>query len=55
MVEASMEAAGFCINFRGGAYEIGKARPLQEKAAIAHKYDILSWMEANLLAGQLLC
>jgi hypothetical protein len=38
MVEVSMEAAGFCVNSRGGAYEIGKARPLQDKAAIAHKY-----------------
>ncbi len=27
MVEASMEAAGFCVNSRGGAYENGKARP----------------------------
>jgi hypothetical protein len=27
MVEASMEAANFCVNSHGGAYEIGKARP----------------------------
>ncbi len=33
-----MEATGICINSRGGAYKIGKARPLQDKAAIAHKY-----------------
>ncbi len=38
MIEASMEAAGFCVNSRGGAYKIGKARPLQDKAAIVHKY-----------------
>jgi hypothetical protein len=49
MVEASMEAAGFYVNSRGGAYKNGKARPLQDKAAIAHKYFEL---EENLLAGQ---
>ena len=49
MIEASMVAAGFCVNTRGGAYEHGKARPLQDKAAIAHKYFEL---EENLLAGQ---
>jgi hypothetical protein len=49
MVEASMEAAGFCINSHGGAYKNGKARPLQDKAAIAHTYFEL---EENLLVGQ---
>ncbi len=44
-----MEAAGFCVNSPGGAYEYGKARLLQDKAAIAHKYFEL---EENLLAGQ---
>jgi hypothetical protein len=49
MVEASMEAAGFCVNSRGGTYENGKAQPLQDKAAIAHKYFEL---KENLLAGR---
>jgi hypothetical protein len=49
MIEASMVAAGFCINNQGGAYKNGKARPLQDKAAVAHKYFEL---EGNLLAGQ---
>ena len=49
MIEASMVATGFCVNTRGGAYEHGKARPLQDKAAVAHKYFEL---EENLLAGQ---
>ena len=49
MIEASMVAAGFCVNTRGGAYEHGKAQPLQDKAAAAHKYYDL---EDNLLAGQ---
>ncbi len=44
-----MEAAGFCINSRGGAYKNGKARPLQDKAAITHKYFEL---EENLIVGQ---
>jgi hypothetical protein len=44
-----MVAAGFCINNQGGAYKNGKARPLQDKAAVAHKYFEL---EGNLLAGQ---
>ena len=44
-----MVAAGFCINQRGGAYINGKARPLQDKAAVAKKYFDL---EENLLAGQ---
>jgi hypothetical protein len=44
-----MVAAGFHINTRGGAYKHGKARPLQDKAAVACKYFEL---EDNLLAGQ---
>jgi hypothetical protein len=38
MIEASMVAAGFCVNTSDGAYEHGKAQPLQDKAAVAHKY-----------------
>ena len=49
MVEASMIATGFCVNARGGTYEHGKARPLQDKAAVAHKYFDF---EDNLSAGQ---
>ncbi len=43
-----MVAAGFCVNTRGGAYEHGKARPIQDKAVVAQKYFEL---EENLLAG----
>jgi hypothetical protein len=49
IIKASMVAAGFCVNTRGGTYEHGKARPIQDKAAVAQKYFEL---EENLLAGQ---
>jgi hypothetical protein len=49
MIEASMVAADFCVNARGGAYEHGKAKPIQDKAAVTQKYFEL---EENLLAGQ---
>ncbi len=44
-----MVAAGICVNTRGGAYKHGKARLLQDKAMVAHKYFEL---EENLLVGQ---
>ena len=44
-----MVAAGFCVNSRGGAFENGKARPIQDKVVVARKYFEL---EENLLAGQ---
>ncbi len=44
-----MIAAGFCVNTHGGPYEHGKARPIQDKAAVDQKYFEL---EENLLAGQ---
>ncbi len=49
MIKASMVAAGFYLNIRGGAYKHGKAQMLQDKAAVAHNYFEL---EENLLAGQ---
>ena len=48
MINASMVAAGFCINNHGGAYENGKAYPIQVKAAVAAKYFE---MEDDLVAG----
>jgi hypothetical protein len=48
MIEASMVAAGFCVNTHGGAYKHGKARPIQDKAAAAQMYFEL---EENLLTG----
>jgi hypothetical protein len=38
MIEASMVAAGFHVNTPGGSDEHGKAGPLQDKDAVAHKY-----------------
>ncbi len=49
MIESSLVAAGFCVNARGGAYENGVARPIQDKAAVAQRYFDL---EENLLAGE---
>jgi hypothetical protein len=49
MIKASMVVAGFCINQHGGTYVHGKARPLQDKAAVAQKYFDL---DENLFAGQ---
>ena len=49
MVKASMIATGFCINACVGTDEHGKARPLQDKATVSHKYFDL---EDNLSAGQ---
>ena len=48
MITASMVAAGFCINNHGGAYENGKAYPIQVKATVAAKYFE---MEDDLVAG----
>ncbi len=44
-----MVVAGFYIDQRGGAYVNGKARPLQDKAAVA---QIFFDLEENLLADQ---
>ena len=49
MIESSLVAAGFCVNARGGAYENGVARPIQDKAAVAQRYFDL---EENPLAGE---
>ncbi len=49
IIEDSMVAAGFCVNSCGGAFENGKARPIQDKVVVARKYFEL---EENLLAGQ---
>jgi len=48
MINVSMVAAGFCINNHGGAYENGKAYPIQVKALVAAKYFE---MEDDLVAG----
>jgi hypothetical protein len=48
MINASMVEAGFCINKHGGAYENGKANPIQVKAVVAAKYFE---MEDNLVVG----
>ncbi len=47
MIEASIVAAGFCVNTRGGAYEHGKSRPIHDKAVVTQKHFEL---EENLLA-----
>ena len=48
MINASIVAAGFCINNHSGAYENGKAYPIQVKAAVAAKYFE---MEDDLVVG----